>query len=105
MYPTEDDPKAALLTQIKLPLQPLTHLRRVDQRQGLDVLQVLRDALGPGDGVALVEAELVPARALAEPHACERVQETFVQIIRDPASVLDLWENKDLVYLNRSDYI
>lgn len=55
------------------------------------MLQDLLDRLGSaGDAVAFVEAELVAEGVLAEPDTSEGVQETFVQVVRHPAAVLDL---------------
>lgn len=66
-------------------------LWRVDQRQGLDVLQDVLDRLGlAGDAVALIEAELVAEGVLAEPDTSEGVEETFVQVVCHPAAILDL---------------
>lgn len=72
------------------------HLRRVDPRQCLNVMQDVLHRLGlDGDGVALVEVEAVAERALAEPDTSEGDEEMFVQVVRHPAAILDLtWGSK-----------
>lgn len=55
------------------------------------MLQDLLYSLGRGrDAVALIEAELVTESVLAEPHTSECIQETFVQVVCHPTTILDL---------------
>lgn len=55
------------------------------------MLQEVLDRPGSaGDAVAFIEAELVAEGVLAEPDTSEGVEETFVQVVRHPAAVLDL---------------
>ncbi len=54
------------------------------------MLQDVLHRLGlAGDAVAFVETELVTEGVLTEPDMGESVQETFVQVVRHPATVLD----------------
>lgn len=70
-----------------------TNLWCIHKWQRVNVLQVILDTFSFRDHVALVEAELVSEHIFAEPDPGKSVQEVFVQVIRDPASVLDFPEH------------